>query len=352
MTTAPTISPGLPVGIGEIDRQLGLLWESSDAAKVRASLVNLVIYSEAPDAIASNTPLLSEIAADHAFRALLVQGQPGAMQSGVHAWITAHCHLREAGKKEICSEQITFQLDGPAAGRLPSIVFSHLDSDLPLYLWWQGDLHAEPDPELWRWVDRLIVDSNLWSEPATQFRVLQDVQSLARPRSALCDLNWTRLFNLRYAVAQIFDLPAALARLDRLDHVEIHHAPGYHLTSLQLLGWLASRLGWRLDHVDETAVFRRRDGGHVTFRLHEEQNASACVSSVRLGLGDASASVRREEATDYYLAEFSAPDHPPFAQLLPAGRDKTSDILLSELSRISRHPLFWPAIRAIEPLLR
>jgi hypothetical protein len=86
--------------------------------------------------------------------------------------------------------------------------------------------------------------------------------------------------------------------------------------------------------------------------LHEEQNASACVSSVRLGLGDASASVRREEATDYYLAEFSAPDHPPFAQLLPAGRDKTSDILLSELSRISRHPLFWPAIRAIEPLLR
>jgi glucose-6-phosphate dehydrogenase assembly protein OpcA len=352
MTTAPTISPGLPVGIGEIDRQLGLLWESSDAAKVRASLVNLVIYSEAPDAIASNTPLLSEIAADHAFRALLVQGQPGAMQSGVHAWITAHCHLREAGKKEICSEQITFQLDGPAAGRLPSIVFSHLDSDLPLYLWWQGDLHAEPDPELWRWVDRLIVDSNLWSEPATQFRVLQDVQSLARPRSALCDLNWTRLFNLRYAVAQIFDLPAALARLDRLDHVEIHHAPGYHLTALQLLGWLASRLGWRLDHGDEAAVFRRRDGGHVTFRLHEEQNASACVSSVRLGLGDASASVRREEATDYYLAEFSAPDHPPFAQLLPAGRDKTSDILLSELSRISRHPLFWPAIRAIEPLWR
>jgi hypothetical protein len=37
--------------------------------------------------------------------------------------------------------------------------------------------------------------------------------------------------------------------------------------------------------------------------------------------------------------------------MLPAGREKTSDILLSELSRISRHPLFWPSIRAIEPLL-
>jgi hypothetical protein len=38
--------------------------------------------------------------------------------------------------------------------------------------------------------------------------------------------------------------------------------------------------------------------------------------------------------------------------MLPAERDKTSEILLSELSRASRHSLFWPAIRAIEPLLR
>jgi glucose-6-phosphate dehydrogenase assembly protein OpcA len=351
MTTAPTVTPGLPVEIGEIDRQLGLLWEHSEAAKVRASLVNLVIYSEAPDAIAANTPLLSAIAADHAFRALLVQGHPNAQKSGIQAWITAHCHLRDAGKKEICSEQITFQLDGPAAGRLPSIVFSHLDTDLPLYLWWQGNFHPDPDPQLWRWVDRLIIDSNAWSDPVNQFRILQEVRSLAQPRSALCDLNWTRLFNLRYAVAQIFDLPAALGRLDRLDKVEIHHAPGFRLTALQLLGWLASRLGWRLDLGDRAPVFCRRDGGHVDFRLHEEPTAPDCVSSVRLGLGDASASVQREQTGDYYLAEFSAPDHAPFAQMLPAGRGKTSDIFLSELSRISRHPLYWPAIRAIEPLL-
>lgn len=351
MTTAPTVSPGLAVEVGEIDRQLGLLWEHSDAAKVRASLVNLVIYSEAPDAIAANTPLLSEIAADHAFRALLVQGQPDAEKSGVQAWITAHCHLREAGKKEICSEQITFQLDGPAAGRLPSIVFSHLDTDLPLYLWWQGDLHPEPDPQLWRWVDRLIVDSISWTDPAAQFRVLQEIQSLARPRSALCDLNWTRLFNLRYAVAQVFDLPAVLERLDRIDGVEITHAPGYHLTALQLLGWLASRLGWRLDQGEQTPLFCRRDGGHAAFRLKEDPNAPSCVSFVRIALGDASVTVRREKAADYYLAEFTVPGQVPFAQMLPAGRDRTSDILLSELSRISRHPLFWPAIRAIEPLL-
>ena len=346
-----TVSPGLAVEVGDIDRQLGLLWAQSDAGKVRASLVNLVIYSEAPGAMAANTPLLSEIAADHAFRALLVQAQPEAKKSAVRAWITAHCHLRETGKKEICSEQITFQLDGPAAGRLPSIVFSHLDTDLPLYLWWQGDLHPDPDPQLWRWVDRLIVDSNSWSDPAAQFRILREIQSLSRTRSALADLNWTRLFHLRYAVAQIFDLPAALERLDRIDRVEIIHAPGHRLTALQLLGWLASRLGWSLDHDDRAPVFRRQDGGTVTFQLNVNQDAKACVESIDIGLGDATASVRRKTSGDYYLGTFTAPHQASFAQMLPAERDKTSDILLSELSRISRHPLFWPAIRAIEPLL-
>lgn len=346
-----TVSPGLAVEVGDIDRQLGLLWAQSDAGKVRASLVNLVIYSEAPGAMAANTPLLSEIAADHAFRALLVQAQPEAKKSAVRAWITAHCHLRETGKNEICSEQITFQLDGPAAGRLPSIVFSHLDTDLPLYLWWQGDLHPDPDPQLWRWVDRLIVDSNSWSDPAAQFRILREIQSLGRARAALADLNWTRIFHLRYAVAQIFDLPAALERLDRIDRVEIVHAPGHRLTALQLLGWLASRLGWSLDHDDRAPVFRRQDGGTVTFQLNVNQDAKACVASIDISLGDATASVRRKTSGDYYLGTFTAPHQASFAQMLPAERDKTSDILLSELSRISRHPLFWPAIRAIEPLL-
>lgn len=351
-SSAPTaaFSPGLPVEVGDIDRQLGLLWEHFDAGKVRASLVNLVIYSEAPDAIPANTPLLSEIAADHAFRALLVQGNPGADSSGVRAWITAHCHLREAGKKEICSEQITFQLDGPNAGRLPSIVFSHLDSDLPLYLWWQGDLHPDPEPQLWRWVDRLIVDSNTWSRPAAQFRILREIGAIGHGRPGTCDLNWTRLFHLRYAAAQIFDLQAARARLAAVEKIAMRHAHGHRITALEFLGWLASRLGWKLDSGKDVTFFRRPDRGVVHFELREEATAAACIDSVRIDWSDACAEIRRE-AGDFYLLRFTAPDSDPFAQLLPAGRDKLSDVLLSELSRGNRHPLFWPAIEAIEPLL-
>ncbi len=350
--TSPTISPGLPVKVGEIEQQLGRLWEQSDAGKARASLVNLVIYSEAEDAIAANTPLLSTIAADHAFRALLVEGNPKAEKSSVEAWITAHCHLRETGQKEICSEQVTFRLDGSAAGQLPSIVFSHLDSDLPLYLWWQGALQQDPQEQLWTRVDRLIIDSSCWSQPASQFKLLEEIGVLARGRCAVCDLTWTRLFHLRYAAAQIFDISAARKRLTQLENIVIHHSKGHWVTALVFLGWMASRLGWKLDlRADQEPILRRPDGGAAHFKLVEDAATKNCLTSVAFHFGDAKATVHRQGDEEFYLIDFTSPETPPFSQMLPAGREKSADTLLSELSRGSRHPLFWPAIKAIQPLL-
>jgi len=352
MPASMTISPGLPVEVGDIDRQLGELWSASDAGKVRASLVNLVVYSESPDAIAENTPLLAELASDHAFRALLVQANPREARTEVKAWITAHCHRRESGgPKEICSEQITFLLDGRAAGRLANIVFSHLDSDLPLCFWWQGELHPEPEPQLWTRVDRLIVDSHSWMRPGPQFAMLRDVESLGAGRCAVCDLNWTRLFHLRYAVAQIFDLPAAREKLPRLHNVKIRYLAGYRLTALQMLGWLASRLGWHLEEDSGRSFFRRPDGGEADFCLCEEQSASGPVAAVELGFPGATATAKRAKNGDFYLIDFASDAGISTSQMLPTGRDKISDILLSELGRVGRHPLYWPAIRAIEPLI-
>ena len=352
MPASMTISPGLPVEVGDIDRQLGELWNASDAGKVRASLVNLVVYSESPDAIAENTPLLAELASDHAFRALLVQANPRAARTEVKAWITAHCHRRESGgPKEICSEQITFLLDGRAAGRLANIVFSHLDSDLPLCFWWQGELHPEPEPQLWTRVDRLIVDSHSWMRAGPQFAMLRDVESLGAGRCAVCDLNWTRLFHLRYAVAQIFDLPAAREKLPRLHNVKIRYLAGYRLTALQMLGWLASRLGWHLEEDGGRSFFRRLDGGEADFCLCEEQSTSGPVAAVELGFPGATATAKRAKNGDFYLIDFASDAGTSTSQMLPTGRDKISDILLSELGRVGRHPLYWPAIRAIEPLI-
>ena len=125
----------------------------------RASLMNLAVYSEEPGSLHENTrdhfqnhrgPRLPR----HCHRSRIP-----SEENRVEAWISAHCHVSRAGSKQVCSEQISFLLKGACATLLPNIVFSNLDSDLPFYLWWQGEFHDPMDPQLWAWVDRFIYDS-------------------------------------------------------------------------------------------------------------------------------------------------------------------------------------------------
>ena len=156
-----TFAPGLPVEIGKIDRELKKLWAESGSAMTRASLMNLAVYSEEPGSLPRNTEIISKITEDHACRAIVIGANPDAKENRVEAWISAHCHVSRAGGKQVCSEQLSFLLEGPSARLLPNIVFSQLDSDLPFYLWWQGEFHDPMDPQLWAWVDRVIYDSQI-----------------------------------------------------------------------------------------------------------------------------------------------------------------------------------------------
>src|SRR5437588_7441915 len=122
-----TFSPGLPVAVGKIEKELKKLWEQNEGA-TRASLVNLAVYSEAPNSLPANTKLIFELTQNLACRAIVIAADPGQKKNQVEAWISAHCHVSRAGSKQICSEQLSFQLEGPCANLLANIVFSHLDS--------------------------------------------------------------------------------------------------------------------------------------------------------------------------------------------------------------------------------
>ena len=163
-----------------------------------------------------NTQLIAGIAQNHACRAIVIGANPGAKENRVEAWISAHCHVSRAGGKQICSEQLSFLLEGPCTNLLPSIVFSHLDSDLPLHLWWQDEFPDPMDPQLWAWVDRLIYDSQTWKNFDAQMRLVETAQNEAKQRIVLCDLNWTRLDKVRLALAQFFDHPRRIITLLKL----------------------------------------------------------------------------------------------------------------------------------------
>src|SRR5438874_6875690 len=155
-------SLGVPVAISRIDQELKKLWQQNEGAVTRASLVNLAVYSEEPGSLERNTQLVAKITENHACRAIVIEADCKATEDRVDAWISAHCHVSRAGSKQICSEQISFLLKGGCTTLLPSIVFSHLDSDLPFYLWWQEEFREPMDPQLWTWVDRVIYDSQSW----------------------------------------------------------------------------------------------------------------------------------------------------------------------------------------------
>ena len=330
--------PGIPVPIGGIEKALGKLWEESGESKTRASLINLAIYNEKPGSLEMNTEITRGIAGEHAMRAILIEADPKAEGSSAEAWITMHCYLRGSKGGSVCSEQICFQLAGMAAHSLQSVVFSHLDSDLPLVLWWQADFHPPINGKLWRWVDRLLFDSRHWKNPKEQFDLIRQIAGLAEARTVLCDLNWARSLPVRHALAAIFDIPGNLFELQLLRKLELDYAHGSRTTALLLVGWLADRLGWSLSNPSD----------NPEFELKETEGAS--ISRMKLASENAAFHLLRESGSDLYVTTAQGTNIATTSRMVRAPREETREILLAELSRGGRHPLYTKAVNAVEEL--
>src|SRR5882757_3920406 len=218
--TFDSTSLGEPVAVGQISRELKKIWDVGEGTLTRASLINFAVYCRSTEALLENTELISEFTRTHACRALVICVVRNAPAPNASAWVNAHCHL-SGGTKHICCEQISFLLEGEIKGRFTNIVFANLDSDLPLYFWWQGDISENLNPHLWAWIDRLIVDSLAWKKPRPQFDRLRASFAETQARLALRDLNWTRSLAIRQALSQIFDHPENLPHLSRLRRVAI-----------------------------------------------------------------------------------------------------------------------------------
>ncbi len=340
---------GTPVPIGQINRELKKLWDTGDATPpTRASLINFAVYCRSTEEMAANTELISEFTRNHACRALLICVCRNAPEPRVSAWVNAHCHLSRAGAKSVCCEQISFLLEGELKGRLTNIVFSHLDSDLPLYFWLQGDPVEDLNPTLWPWIDRLIIDSLPWTFPRWRFDRLHQSLHSAKATLTLRDLNWTRSLYLRQALAQFFDAPDYLAHLSHLRAVQIQHAPGYRSTALLLVGWLSAQLGWRLKS-PAPLLFESAEEKAIAIQLDEQPGPA--LGACQLDCGPATFGLRRQTGERYLHADIALPGGQRFQHLIPAGPETTLELLDEEMTRGARQTVYLRALAAITPLL-
>jgi glucose-6-phosphate dehydrogenase assembly protein OpcA len=338
---------GQEVPLNRVDKALKELW-GKDEARTKASLMNFAIYSEDPASLEANTRLLAEITEEHACRGLLILVLPSDSQPHARAWITAHCQLHE-GHKSVCSEQVSFVLEGGNMGQVRNIVFAHLDSDLPLVCWWQGDLTGNFDERFYSVMDLLFVDSATWKDPACDFAKLKDAQSERTAKFRVYDLAWLRSHLFRTAIASCFADAAALSELRKLQRLEISHCPKNRMSALLLVAWLGVRLDCSLEVSEDRFRLLQPGGDPIQVSL-EEAKGSEALQSVVLRSEDAVFTVSRACGASYVCTGVIIGGH-QHEQMLPADLVTDAALVSEQLSRLGGQSLYHQVLPMLTRML-
>jgi glucose-6-phosphate dehydrogenase assembly protein OpcA len=237
----------------ELSRQLGEGNADAQTPLLRARLSNLVIYCNRSEQAETVIRAVPEIVAVHPARVLLVVGEPGA-EAPLKASLNVWCQL--GSKQRICSEQVTLRAGGRFVDQLPFAVRGLLIGDLPTNLWWAA---GTPPPlaghllyDLAEHAQQIIYDSIGWTEPARGVAAtcawLTKFERGPRqgPWRVASDLNWRRLKFWRRVLAQALDPNTAPKALDTVSEVLVEHGPHAVIQAWELVSWLASRLGWKV----------------------------------------------------------------------------------------------------------
>lgn len=232
-----------------IELRLADIWrqeqEAEKKAVTRAALWNVVAHTWTSEQHAHASQVLSRASASVPQRTIVIRADP---QGGdeMQSWISANCHLIGGGDQQVCSEEVSIMAAGERVRHVPPLVASLLLPDMPVAVWWLGDLpheHEEYVETLLDPADRLIVDSS-------QFNHASDFDLIARvaesTTTAPADLNWARLDEWRGATATLFDPPEARPRLQRVSRVRVMSGGGRSLGELSeavlYVGWLQAQL--------------------------------------------------------------------------------------------------------------
>ncbi|NQX00334.1 glucose-6-phosphate dehydrogenase assembly protein OpcA [bacterium] len=345
----PDVCPelGIEVPISAIDLELRKLWEQ-DEARTNASLINLVVYSEKAGALIENSQIIRELTREHACRAILVGIDCNEPKPSLRAWITAHCHLAD-GRKSVCCEQIAFHLTGRVTGRFRNTVFAHLNSDLPLIFWWQGELSDILTERLVSVIDRLVIDSSSWADPAASFVMIEET-SQSNPDLVIQDHAWTRSWQFRVGIASLFDDPTAQAALPEIRSIEITYHPDHRNTALQILAWLAVQAGWKDRASTDLVAFETSTGVPITVTLHADPNAPP-LSSLIIRAGNVTVKVTQKPGASHVEREVETPAFKA-TSLSPVDPTSPAELVALQLARGGKNSLYQKILPRFRAMLQ
>jgi glucose-6-phosphate dehydrogenase assembly protein OpcA len=303
MTDLFLAGQGIPVEPGQVETELSKLWgpaaeqaggpELENPHVTRIALANLVVECLA-GGCESLCGVLETVIAQFPCRAIVLRGSDDS-QRRIAAEVSALCHLPAPGLPQVCSERIVLRAGPNAVDLLPGAVRPLLEAELPMVLWWTGDLR--PHEALFRDLadecSRLILDLPDPSADVEALRLGLDPEVCPFSR----DVAWFGLARWRELVAQFFDPGCARESLGRIDTVHITaFAPASQSgrtprIAVWLAAWLAGQLDWKpqgrpgLETTPaETAMQAEFLGPHgtVTVRISTRPDHSAAIAEPRV----------------------------------------------------------------------
>lgn len=340
---------GEAVALRDVERRLRMLWDT-DTGMTRASAMNFAVVCEGGGSLERNTEIMREMTREHACRALLLATEKDAADEP-QAWITAHCQLAPGGKKHVCSEQVAILLPGHDPLALTNTLLTNLDSDLPLTLWWQGDFSSLWTAPLYTCIDRLVIDSAEWSDPAPQLALVENAWRDPASAFSVNDLSWTRVLPLRLALASAFDEPAALAGLRSISEMEIHYATGHRLAASMFAAWVMHQAGWALTDEKSGPGYLMRTGSGGTVRLQLRESDSDCpVPLVRLNGPGLAVEVEHPAGSPFILSRVQT-STPMTERLTPCTSGSAAQLIIERLRRGCNTRFYFSLLPAVRRLL-
>jgi glucose-6-phosphate dehydrogenase assembly protein OpcA len=270
-----------------IEKRLADIWreeqETEEKPVTRAALWNVVAHTWTGEQQARASETLGRASASVPQRTIVIRADPGGAGE-MQSWISANCHLMGGGDQQVCSEEVSIVATGERMHHVPPLVKSLLLPDMPVAVWWLGELpheHEEYVETLLEPADRLIVDSSQF-DSAAEFDLIGRISS--QTTTAPADLNWARIEEWRAATAMLFDPPSMRPRLRQIEKVRVMSGGGTSFgeqsEAILYVSWLEAQLrvnlAFELVHEDAgpgiaavEIVFR--ESGSATIRGDRER---------------------------------------------------------------------------------
>jgi len=197
----------------------------------------------------------------------------------------------------------------------------------------------------------LIYDSGTWKDFGAQFWHVEAAEREARQRIVLCDLNWTRLDKVRYAIAQFFDHLTSHHHFATIENLKLDYAPGFKSTALLLLDWLGAQLNWKLNEPARNGSCRMLDANNRKIDIELRPRDGGPIGEVTINSNGVQFRVAPAQCGDLLEISRRGANESPVPQMMPAQSNDPAELVTQELTRGGPHEVYLRALNCVRDLL-